>query len=632
MVGSQLKLLKLRVSVIVVSIVLSLSVSPLTNLQAGQNPSGKPPESWADVSPTARFRGPADWLVDMGRFTDEQAYGPFKSKAYKLNDTEKFIALDFLKNSGPRTLTAKLLLVTDHAYWWFEDGIDPDPAQLKKAADVFEQAILPLDTKLFGDYWNPGIDGDPRIFILHQKALGSYAVGVFSPKDECPKVLCASSNQHEMLYYGMDYGPVNSPQHLSVIAHELQHLIQYNVDGNQQRWLNEGLSQLAEHLNGFSPRNIADANLRNFLQAPNVQVDSWPDSAADDPSINYAMSYIFCVYLYQRFGTAFIQHVAHSHYKGLASIAEALTAMKTGVTLDQVFADWTITNYVNNPYVGQGQYYYQSLKLPTRALAHDLNVGDDQRSVINEYGADYWQIAAPGTYTINFKADKSVTLFNDKPASGNWMWWSYNEPQGAARLDHDFDLSKVTGSAELTFKGWWNLADFSLVQVLASSDGGKTWDILKATDSATCHLTGNVTPCLMSKSAGWKSESVDLSDYVGKKMRLRFEYLTNGLASTGFFLDDIAIPAINYSDNVETLDTGWSAQGFLRTTAALPQYWAVNIIARDEPPTIMPIVLDDNNSAKTQITVPDGGAVIVIDAMAPFVNGAANYALNLSQK
>src|SRR5258706_507924 len=82
-------------------------------------------------------------------------------------------------------------------------------------------------------------------------------------------------------------GPANSPQQLTVIAHEFQHLIQYNNDGNEQRWLDEGLAQLAEHLNGFNPHEIASSNLLTFLHYPNFQLNSWPIRLDQDPGVNY---------------------------------------------------------------------------------------------------------------------------------------------------------------------------------------------------------------------------------------------------------------------------------------------------------------------------------------------------------
>src|SRR5260221_6990445 len=188
-----------------------------------------------------------------------------------------------------------------------------------------------------------------------------------------------------MLYIGLDAGPVNSVQNLTTIAHELQHLIQFNTTGNKQRWMDEGLAQLAEHLNGFDPREIRSSDLRKFLRDPNFQLDSWPDSFDIDPSTNYAVSYAFFVYLYQRFGTAFITHMSQSQQRGLAAVEEALKAMNTGATLDQVFADWTIANYVNNPYVGDGRYYYQSLKLPEKAAVQEFSPSGSTSNDLFEY-------------------------------------------------------------------------------------------------------------------------------------------------------------------------------------------------------------------------------------------------------
>jgi len=46
---------------------------------------------------------------------------------------------------------------------------------------------------------------------------------------------------------------------------------------------------------------------------------------------------------------------------------------------------------------------------------------------------------------------------------------------------------------------------------------------------------------------GWIEESVDLSDYSGKKIWLRFEYVTDAAVNgEGFFLDDVSVDAIGY--------------------------------------------------------------------------------------
>jgi immune inhibitor A len=582
---------------------------------------------WSDVTPMAHYRNRGDWLVDVGLADPKDVYGPFQTRAYQEGDTERFFALDFEQSGPPRRLMAKLLLVTEHAYWWFEEGTKVDQAKLKAAGETFEKQIFPLDTTLFGTPWTPGIDNDPRVFILHQKQIGGYAVGVFSPRDECPRKLCPSSNQREMVYIGLNYAPVGSQQQLSVISHELQHLIQYNSDGNEERWLDEGLAQLAEHLNGFNPRYIASSNLRDFLRAPNFQLNSWPYRFNSDPGVNYAVGYIFAVYLYQRFGTEFIQHVARSPYKGLASIEASLREMEKGVTLDELFTDWTVTNYVNSPYVEDGRYYYQSLKLPQRVDTTDLAVNKEYQGEVHEYGADYLQLRKGGTYTLSFTGDPVTRLTDALPPSGEYMWWGMNAERGASRMERTFDLGD-SHDPELKFSAWWDIRDdFSWAHVLVSDDDGKKWDIPSATDSDNCRAADGL-PCFTGNSDGWREQTVNLSPYAGKTVKVRFEYITDRpTQAPGLFIDDISIPAIGYSDDAESDDGGWTRQGFVRTMSDLPQHWAVNVITRTTPPKVLPVALDAENIGKLKFTAPAEGAVIVIGAMAPFVEATSIYSI-----
>lgn len=615
----------------IVSLILGSNLSAITQ-DVKAAPSTKT-VSWDDVTPTAKYRNFGDWLVGMGQATPEEIYGPFKGKQYQEGDTERFYALDFDVSTGRgKQIRAELRKVTEHAYWWFEVGTDTDPAELDAAAQRFEQDIYPLDRAVYGDVWTPGIDGDPHIFLLHQKKIGGFAVGVFSPWDECPRRLCQGSNQHEMLYIGLDAGPVNSVQNLTTIAHELQHLIQYNTSGNKQRWMDEGLAQLAEHLNGFDPREIRLSDLRKYLRATNFQLDSWPETFQDDPSINYAVSYMFFVYLYQRFGTAFITHMSGSQQRGLAAVEEALKAMNTGTTLDEVFADWAVANYVNNPYVGDGRYYYQSLKLPEKVGAGDFSPAGSTAGNLHEYGASYYQVKGDTSYTLSFKGDLTVPLTKTKPTSGSWMWWGYNETLGIARLEREFDLTDVT-DPQLTYQAYWRIpTDQTWADVVVSTDDGATWKMLDATNTQSCSVA-NGGPCYTnSQSDGWQEETVDLSEFAGQKIHLRFEYVTSGdRLGDGFFIDDITLDAINYKDDAESADGGWAQQGFIRLQRTVPQYWAVTVISRDTLPQVIPVALDAKNIGKLTFTTPKDGAVVVVAAMAPFVQAQAKFTLSIKK-
>jgi hypothetical protein len=164
--------------------------------------------------------------------------------------------------------------------------------------------------------------------------------------------------------------------------------------------------------------------------------------------------------------------------------------------------------------------------------------------------------------------------------------------------------------------------------VLVSTDQGKHWDSLKATDAHYCAYTD--TYCYENTSKGWMTEQADLSSYAGKTIRLRFEYLVDGgLQTNGMLVDDISIPAIGFSDNVESGDNGWTHVGFMRVNNTVPQHWAVNIVTRETLPHVIPMILDAANTGKVMFTAPSDGAVIDVAAMAPFVKGAGNFTITI---
>ena len=83
-------------------------------------------------------------------------------------------------------------------------------------------------------------------------------------------------------------------------------------------------------------------------------------------------------------------------------------------------------------------------------------------------------------------------------------------------------------------------------------------------------------------SAGWLEESVDLSEYAGKTIWLRYEYVTDAaLNGEGLLLDNLRIDAIQYSTNFEDDNGGWLAEGFVRMQNALAQRVAVSVVYED---------------------------------------------------
>jgi subtilisin-like proprotein convertase family protein len=112
------------------------------------------------------------------------------------------------------------------------------------------------------------------------------------------------------------------------------------------------------------------------------------------------------------------------------------------------------------------------------------------------------------------------------------------------------DLSGVS-EASLTFSSkyfieWW----YDRVYVQISTDN-TTWDTI-------ANYTGSKT--------FWSTESIDLSDYVGRQIYLRFKYSTDySYSYDGFYLDNISVitnTGIKFSDNAESGSGKWIFYGF----------------------------------------------------------------------
>ena len=127
---------------------------------------------------------------------------------------------------------ATLAHVSDHAYWYFESGHEPDEEILAGAVRAFEENIYPVVTSHFGGERGPGIDNDPRITILH--VLDIRSAGSFGSANEFPTEIYPYSNERTMLYMNLNRLPVGTSGYLGTLAHELQHALHWGSDPNDE--------------------------------------------------------------------------------------------------------------------------------------------------------------------------------------------------------------------------------------------------------------------------------------------------------------------------------------------------------------------------------------------------------------
>lgn len=565
---------------------------------------------------------------------------------YRLNESQTF----WINNDDTQEhfqINARLAYANDVLYMWVEEGVDYDPDDLKAAADKFAEETYPTNRNFFGSEWNPGVDNDPRLHILHSDQLGSSIAGYYSGADEVSHLAQPFSNEREMFYINIDNTTPDSEFYNGVLAHEFQHMIHWYQDKNESSWVNEGMSELASELNGYD-RGGADFA---FSQRPDTQLNAW----SDDPNgrtEHYGNAYLFMAYFLQRFGNELTQAAVASDANGIDGFAEALVAGNTGLTFDDVFADWVIANYLDDPDLDDGRYGYQRDDLAPMSLdATHRRYPVQREAEVSQYATDYVELTGRGDVQIDFQGATTASLANTSAHSGADMWWGNREDDSDARLTRAFDLSGVD-SATLNFWTWFDIEDdWDYGYVMASTDGGATWTALTTEDTTEENPNGNsfgpaLTGCSgdpSSQEAGdpcnaiWIQQTADLTPFAGNsEVLVRFQYITDDAVNyPGFFVDDISIPEIGYEYDAET-DDEWVSEGWIRTDNTIRQRWLVQLIEMESgaDPVITRLEVGGDGRGSWSVGDLGGGksAVLAISAMAPVTTEPAEYEYSVTER
>ena len=89
----------------------------------------------------------------------------------------------------------------------------------------------------------------------------------------------------------------------SIVAHEFQHMIRFNLQVNSETWLNEGLSMFTQ----LYLYNGMDGTIFSFLNEPNTQLDDW-NANPGERAANYGAATLFLTYFFERYGINAIHH------------------------------------------------------------------------------------------------------------------------------------------------------------------------------------------------------------------------------------------------------------------------------------------------------------------------------------
>ncbi len=527
---------------------------------------------------------------------------------------------------GVETITATLLAKSAHAYFYEDDAIAANPADVQAAADAFDAKTWPAITAAFGTPDIPGVDGDPRIVVL-QADLGGAVGGYYSGDDQYLRRVRPLSNEAEMVYMDRNQKPGGASFNV-VLAHEFQHLIHAHTDNLEEAWVNEGLSEDSSMLVGG-----AASTIKSFAAKPATQLNYW-DSEGSGP--HYGAGAAFFRYLTSRFGgDASYGAIARSQRDGTAGVDQFLTELGQPLRFREVFADWIAANVLNQD---SGPYGNPGHPLDLR-IDNQLAVGDPLDGAAHQFGTDYYKLASVDnrSYLLRFHGQTQVPVLPPSALERGPVLWSNAEDGLDTTATYDLDLAGAV-NPKLTFQTWIDIErwyDWGYVSV--STDGGQTWQALPGDNTTTDDPVAQAYgPGYSGVSGGgadpaWLAERVSLAQFTGQKIKLRFEYVTDG----GTHLEGWVIRSVSIST-----DSGSSGvlpapdlNGFVVVDAPLAQTYIVRLIKTmsDGSVAVVDAPLDATESGELRF---DGTgvetAVLAIAGSTEGTNQLAPYTVQLA--
>ena len=329
------------------------------------------------------------------------------TRPFVVGDTLTFRAINFASGK-PYTLTATCRLVGQRCYVFVQDeewNVRVQPPQVQRLTDAFDRSsaadstrgIFDLEAGIFGP--PPDADGDPKILILVLDILDSYATtgnffaGYFDSANETPPI------SREVLY--LDDRPLDLDSRLAraTLIHELQHMIHWNADPGEEKWVDEGCSEYAERMSGYADTaGVAPA----FLSFPNVGLTGWQDLPLD-----YEKSMLFVAYFADRHGRPAVRRLVQDRAHGVAGFASTLSSIEGAGTFAELFGDWAVANLLD----AAGRYGYAGLQLaPLSAERMSfLPLGPSPRRV-HAWAARYFDFGKQEGLRVGFEGGAQDTF------------------------------------------------------------------------------------------------------------------------------------------------------------------------------------------------------------------------------
>ncbi|MEE2700758.1 MAG: hypothetical protein VX800_01040 [Chloroflexota bacterium] len=515
------------------------------------------------------------------------------------------------------TVTATLHISAENADWYVDNTLSFQQNNLKSASRAFEEHIYPTLTDIFGTELPIRVAANQKITILNTSLGG--VDGYFSGVDRYPTEVHPHSNEQEMVYLDAKRTTIGSEKYMGTLAHESMHVIQSRIDDTEHSWVNEGLAELGRILVGFP-----SAFLTKFPTNPTVSLVNWPLTLGNS-SQYYDVATHFMLYLSQTFGDETLYAFMEEPLDGIIGIEQYLDSMNSGKSFGEIFTEWLVTRYLNE----------HGGETTSRIRPIPLTLGEVVAGSIPQYSGTFYEIPETSAdhMRLSFKGQLTTPSLPTAPQTGNYCWWSNRGDLIDSMLTGTFKL-EAQSHPKLSYSIWHEIEngwDFAYVQI--STDEGLTWHILESqnmSDGGPQNMFGST---YTGNSNGWLRETIDLSEYAGHDVLLRFEYITDeSIHGSGLCLDDITVEGGEHGNQLEGAEytnSTWIPRGFVRLPSELPQDYTITVIDTDLPHANYSVPITPNKSASHVLHTNKG--IVLVTALMNVTMQPATFELMVSE-
>ena len=308
----------------------------------------------------------------------------------ELGALRNFSVISSLDASTFATAVTRLRYVGSHILVWVDTTAPPEvpDSSLRSLARLFDEELYLLDEDAFGE--TSDVDGNGRVHVVltpivntltpvGRCSLSGFVSGFFSAHDLYPGTAHANGGE---VFYGFvsdslgRFGCAHPPAEFSrairtAFVHELQHVINYQqhvfrrAGREEEVWLNEGLSHMAEELASKlyerrypppagrgtpeqifpdSSQNFITFNLINaylFLRQPFV--NSLTHFNEGGTLEERGAAWLFLRWLADQYGEDILRRLVQTPLSGKANVAD-----RTGEPFARLEGDFALATYVDS--------------------------------------------------------------------------------------------------------------------------------------------------------------------------------------------------------------------------------------------------------------------------------------------